>query len=867
MKNTLVALLLFFLCLKVSATHNRAGEITYRQLSSLNYEATIVTYTKTSSNIDRPYLELFWGDNSSDSIPRISQTQVGTDITKNVYVGTHNYPAPGIYLLHMEDMNRNGGVINIPNSVNTSFYVETRLQINPFLGFNNSPILLNPPIDQGCSNHTFMHNAGAYDPDGDSLSYELFVCRGAFGVPCPGYFYPPATNFFKLDSINGDLIWNTPDNLACGEWNVAFLIKEWRNGVNIGYVERDMQITIFCNCPNNPPVLVVPKDTCVLAGTFIAFNVSATDPDTDVVNITASGGPFLVTPDSAYLTIPSIIAPPYVKKFNWQTQCNHVRKAPYEVFFKAEDDHINPAPPPPNYNLAVFGTVNITVVAPAPQNPAAVPIGNTIQLSWNQSICTEATGYDIYRRNGFYGFIPGPCETGVPAYTGYSKIGSVSGLSTTNYIDDNNGAGLINGIDYCYMIVATFSDGAESYASVEVCAQLKRDLPVITNVSINATSAANGSIYVAWSKPTELDTTQTPGPYKYVLYRSADFNGSSFAVVDSFFNLNDTIFTDTLINTISSPWSYKVEFYNLTPGNTFKIGQSQVASSVFLSTAPTDHAVALSWQENVPWTNSSYTIYRKNAFGIFDSIATSSVSSYLDSGLVNGNQYCYLVKSIGNYSAGGFIDPIINFSQEKCDVPVDNVPPCIPKLSVKADCPNFRNILTWKFDQTGCTSDIGYFNIYFAPDSSSDLLLIATVTNATDTIFLHDSLTSIAGCYEMTAVDTNGNESTFSQKICVDNCPVYQLPNIFTPNQDGKNDLFHPLPYSYVESVDIQIFDRWGLVMFKTTDPDVNWDGTFENKGKECPDGVYYYICTVNEIYLSGIKPRTIKGFVHLLRN
>lgn len=865
MKNSLLFILLFCCLQSAFGTHNRAGEITYNQISGLQYGVTITTYTKTSSNIDRPFLELFWGDGTLDSVPRISQLAVGTDITKNVYQSTHNYPAPGTYLLHCEDMNRNGGVVNIPNSVNTSFYIESRLLINPFLGSNNSPILLNPPIDQGCIGQVFMHNPGAYDPDGDSLSYELFVCRGSLGAPCPQYYFPVASNSFSLDSLSGDLVWDTPQTQ--GEWNVAFLIREWRNGVNIGYVERDMQITIYPNCPNNPPILITAADTCVEAGTFLTFLASANDPDTDVVTITASGGPFLVQPDSAYLTTPSIIAPPYVKRFNWQTECNHVRKSPWAVSFKAEDSHPNiPGASPPDYNLAVYKNVNITVVSPSPKNPLASPFGNTIQLSWDQCICTEAIGYDIYRRNSYFGFIPDKCELGVPSYTGYSKIGSVQGLTNTNYTDNNNGAGLINGIDYCYMIVAIFKDGAESYASLEVCSQLKRDLPVITNVSINYTSATNGSIYIAWSKPSELDLIQTPGPFKYILYRSNDFTGVNFAVVDSFFDLNDTLYVDSMLNTVNAPWSYKIEFYNLTPGNNFKIGQSQIASSVFLSISPTDHANVLSWKELVPWTNTSYTIYRKNTLGIFDSIANTAPTSYLDTGLVNGTNYCYLIKSNGNYSATGFVNPIINFSQEKCATPYDNVPPCVPILSVTADCPNFRNILTWNFNDINCPADIGSFNIYFASDSASDPVLIATVLNGNDTIFLDDSLTSIAGCYEITAVDTNGNESGFSQKICVDNCPAYVLPTIFTPNQDGKNDTFHPFPYRYVASVDIQIFDRWGLVMFKTTDPDVNWDGTLDNKGKECPAGVYYYLCTVNEIYLSGIRPRFIKGFVQLIR-
>ena len=417
------------------------------------------------------------------------------------------------------------------------------------------------------------------------------------------------------------------------------------------------------------------------------------------------------------------------------------------------------------------------------------------------------------------------------------------------------------------MIVATFDDGAESYASFEVCAQLKRDLPVITNVSVTATDVTNGSIYVAWSKPTELDFTQTPGPFKYVISRSNDLTGGNFVLVDSLFDLNDTTYNDLGINTVATAWSYKIDFYNLTPGNTFRIGQSQIASSIFIATAPTDRAINLSWNELVPWSNTEYAVYRKNTIGVFDSIGFATTQQFTDTGLVNGTEYCYQVKSRGSYSASGFVNPIINFSQEKCATPIDNVPPCTPVLTVTPDCPNFTNTLTWHFPNSNCPTDFAGFNIYYAPDSTSDLTLIITITNPYDTMFVQDSLFSIAGCYQISSFDSLGNESPVSSKICVDNCPVYELPNVFTPNGDGKNDVFHPFPYSYVQSIDITIYDRWGLVMYKTTDPNVNWNGRLNNTGNDCPDGVYFYICTVNQIYLSGIVPVTLKGYVQLLRN
>ncbi len=70
-----------------------------------------------------------------------------------------------------------------------------------------------------------------------------------------------------------------------------------------------------------------------------------------------------------------------------------------------------------------------------------------------------------------------------------------------------------------------------------------------------------------------------------------------------------------------------------------------------------------------------------------------------------------------------------------------------------------------------------------------------------------------------------------------------------------------------MESIDLKIYNRWGQKMFGTTDPDILWDGTNNATKRDCTDGVYYYVCTVNEIRLQGIVPRDLHGFIHLLRN
>jgi gliding motility-associated-like protein len=123
----------------------------------------------------------------------------------------------------------------------------------------------------------------------------------------------------------------------------------------------------------------------------------------------------------------------------------------------------------------------------------------------------------------------------------------------------------------------------------------------------------------------------------------------------------------------------------------------------------------------------------------------------------------------------------------------------------------------------------------------------------------------MAGCYYVTAVDSFANESMISNKLCIDECTYYELPNVFSPNGDGINDYFRPIdPYYFVEKINIQIFNRWGQLMYQTDDPDIMWNGTNYKNGKTVSDGVYFYICDVYENRITGVEIRHLTGFVHV---
>ena len=69
--------------------------------------------------------------------------------------------------------------------------------------------------------------------------------------------------------------------------------------------------------------------------------------------------------------------------------------------------------------------------------------------------------------------------------------------------------------------------------------------------------------------------------------------------------------------------------------------------------------------------------------------------------------------------------------------------------------------------------------------------------------------------------------------------PTVSAPNVFTPNNDGTNDLFL-LDMKHVDFYELLIFNRWGSLVYRTTDQEASWDGTFDNR--PVADGVYFYL-------------------------
>ncbi len=114
----------------------------------------------------------------------------------------------------------------------------------------------------------------------------------------------------------------------------------------------------------------------------------------------------------------------------------------------------------------------------------------------------------------------------------------------------------------------------------------------------------------------------------------------------------------------------------------------------------------------------------------------------------------------------------------------------------------------------------------------------------------------------LTAMNSSGCTDTYSITIHVDQLSLLTIPNVFTPNGDGENDIFRPIIAENLSGFKATIFDRWGLKIYEWADVNSGWNGQTKS-GAPANDGTYYYI--INGGGVDG-KEYIYNGYLQLLR-
>ena len=321
------------------------GQMTSRNIGGLTYEVTLTAYRDTLGipigTIDQfNYTETggaLWS--AIHSVPITNMTVFGNGVEEYTYVDTITFPNGGNFELWFDECCRNAAILNIVN--NFSFYLNNKIFVDPT---NSSPVFLNPPITVAQLGVPFSYNPLPFDTDGDSISWVLDIPLTSGGVPVTGYSLPfsDPSSPFAMNPVTGEITF-LPNTI--GHFEASFKVNEYRNGVQIGEIRRDMQIIVVPSL-NAPPIVSASANTApysgkhydVLPGNNVTISLYAYDPDGQSVTMAASGEPFQFANNNATFTVTNTSGSSN-GEISWSPIASQARIAPYQVVLRVSETY------------------------------------------------------------------------------------------------------------------------------------------------------------------------------------------------------------------------------------------------------------------------------------------------------------------------------------------------------------------------------------------------------------------------------------------------------------------------------------------------------------------------------------------------
>jgi hypothetical protein len=358
MKKTLTLLVAIFATLSGYASHLMGGQITAAWLGTgYDYQISMTLYRDT---VGIPMYSTEDINISIDTIngmnPNIMTVSVppsvsfGNGVEEYTYQINVPFPVAGDYIVYWNNCCRNAAILNLPAPSGNGMLLYTKVHVD---STNSTPVFLNPPIPIAQVGVPFTYNSLPFDADGDSLSWRLEApldqnantTGGLLINPIPGYVHPFSDTSmpFALDASTSEISF-LPNTL--GHFVVSLAVDEFRNGVKIGEIRRDMQIIVLGS--NNSPRLfnftsnIAPVSNRVIPvtpNTTLHMAVTVSDPtDNDLLSISAAGRAFLLQNPPVFNTYPlsngSVGA-----DLTWTPTVNEGSNMPYVTSFRIGETH------------------------------------------------------------------------------------------------------------------------------------------------------------------------------------------------------------------------------------------------------------------------------------------------------------------------------------------------------------------------------------------------------------------------------------------------------------------------------------------------------------------------------------------------
>ncbi|MGB3777418.1 MAG: gliding motility-associated C-terminal domain-containing protein [Tunicatimonas sp.] len=241
---------------------------------------------------------------------------------------------------------------------------------------------------------------------------------------------------------------------------------------------------------------------------------------------------------------------------------------------------------------------------------------------------------------------------------------------------------------------------------------------------------------------------------------------------------------------------------------------------------------ALDKQNQLTWLNPDFSEYEVLRDG--EALTTTSDREWVDTDVVCQQNYQYQVRAQNANGISTSAPLTINAISEVVSLAPDSV--VVQPVGTQLQ-------LTWRLP-AGITD---YYVYRFQNGQDTVLYDSVRVEGLTQSAYQDPNVAvGETYCYQLAYVDDCGNESARSEAVCgsIPTRGGVHFPNAFTPNGDGRNDVF-VYTARLIERVELRIYNRWGELLFQTTTLEEGWDGSYQ--GAAAPQGTYLFRADVTD--------------------
>lgn len=742
---------------------------------------------------------------------------------------------------------RNVTIANIVDPGNTGMALSAFIPNMNTYTVNSSPVFTNLAPTYICMGDYFTFDHKATDADGDSLVYSLTVplTGGSPNDPVPPAQapanYPPVTwqppyntnNVMggnpptSINSISG-LLTAVPGGL--GQFVMSVKVSEYRNGVKLSELARDMQINVINCAVNYPPQVQVSasgqiiNDTLLFyAGEQSCFNFNITDINgaglgQDIITVQASGNIFSggsAGPPYAVFTSGSGNSP-VTASLCWTPGCNAGGNNTGSFTITATDN--NTCPGPNVSNKVYYYKILQGNATPPDLRCVSVVDQNQVRLSWINPPSTKLGGFEYYvieRNNGNgWAFLTNITDSLVNSYTDM----------TANNADNQR---------YCYRL-----------STAKTCPSFFVGLPGNEVCSILAASTPVNSVQslIEWNPYTNW----SPSNYEVWSYSGSQEQKEGNILNDTSYLFTGCTFSGFIRIQLKDPVSGCTVYSGKTQNISLQDSLPPANDICVATVLDDDSGILIRWGRFQGDDFRSYRLMRapRGSNNFEEVLLTQSIDDTVftdNTVLTDSMSYCYYLEQS---------DLCNNLQRSGKD--------CV--MNIKGNGQDYRINLFWN-NYSGWEPQSSSLELWRVENDVPQSLVSTLSPNATS--FTDDNVTQSRPvyCYRLKAIKETGEcNETWSNTVCVSFPPTLFFPNAFSPNGDGRNDIFTTVGL-YAETFELSIYNRWGTLVFTTLSPTEGWNGKI--KGVDAPEGVYVFRAVAN-----GYKGERIEktGTVTLIR-